>query len=60
VTESLADYSDALRRLCADRERLAHYRQHLVSGRTRLPLFDTTTFTRAFERMLEDAANGVR
>ena len=60
VTESLADYSDALRHLCADHERLAHYRRHLVTGRTHLPLFDTTTFTRAFERMLEDAANGVR
>ncbi len=58
VTESVADYAQQLQRLCADRSRLAHYRLHLASGRTRLPLFDTAAFTRAFERMLEDAANG--
>lgn len=58
VTESVSDYAEQLQRLCADRSRLAHYRQHLESGRTRLPLFDTAAFTRAFERMLEDAAIG--
>ena len=58
VAESLPDYARALQALCADRARLAHYRHHLESGRATLPLFDTVAFTRAFERMLEDAANG--
>lgn len=57
VTESMTDYAGVLRDLCADRSRLAHYRRHLESGRTHLPLFDTATFTRAFEGLLEDAAN---
>ena len=59
VTESPADYSALLRALCADRARLGHYRDHLERERTRLPLFDTETFTRGFERLLEAAANGV-
>jgi predicted O-linked N-acetylglucosamine transferase (SPINDLY family) len=58
VTESLPEYARALQALCADRARLAHYRHHLEAGRATLPLFDTATFTRAFERMLEAAANG--
>jgi protein O-GlcNAc transferase len=58
VTESVADYSALLRSLCADRARLAHYRDHLDRGRAHLPLFDTATFTRDFERLLESAANG--
>jgi protein O-GlcNAc transferase len=58
IAESLADYARTLGELCADRARLAHYRRHLESGRTTLPLFDTATFTRAFERMLEHAADG--
>lgn len=56
VTESLAEYSARLRALCADRARLAHYKRHLESERERLPLFDTATFTREFERLLEGAA----
>jgi protein O-GlcNAc transferase len=59
VAESLPEYARALQALCADRARLAHYRRHLEAGRTTLPLFDTAAFTRAFERMLEQAANGV-
>ena len=58
VAESLPDYARMLSGLCADRARLAHYREHLERGRATLPLFDTAGFTRAFERMLEDAANG--
>lgn len=57
VTGSLTDYAQALRTLCSDRDRLTHYQQHLESERKRLPLFDTGAFTRAFERLLEDAAN---
>jgi predicted O-linked N-acetylglucosamine transferase (SPINDLY family) len=60
VTESLAEYAQTLRALCADRDRLAHFHRHLESKRERLPLFDTGAFTRAFERLLEDAANGTR
>ncbi len=56
VTESLAGYTALLANLAGDRERLAHLHDHLVRGRTRLPLFDTEGFTRAFERMLEDVA----
>src|SRR4029453_6962573 len=37
VTESLADYAQALRALCADRDRLAHFRRHLERERRRLP-----------------------
>jgi len=59
VTESLADYAAELRRLCGDRDRLEHFQRHLDSERERLPLFDTAAFTRAFERLLEDAANGL-
>jgi predicted O-linked N-acetylglucosamine transferase (SPINDLY family) len=60
VTGSLSEYAQALRALCADRDRLAHFQQHLESERERLPLFDTAAFTRAFERLLENAANGAR
>jgi len=59
VTESLADYARTLRNLCADRDRLVHLRQYLDRERKRLPLFDTAAFTLAFERLLEDAANGL-
>jgi len=60
VTESLADYARLLQRLCADRPLLAHHRDHLESGRRRLPLFDTASFTTEFERLLERAASGDR
>lgn len=56
VCESPEAYGAKLRALCGDRSRLAHYRDHLVRGRTSLPLFDTPAFTRQFERLLESAA----
>ena len=59
VADSLPGYARRLTELCADRARLAHYRDHLQRGRATLPLFDTAAFTRAFERMLEDAVSGV-
>ena len=58
VTESLADYAQTLRALCADRDRLAQFRQHLERERKRLPLFDTVMFTSEFEHLLEHAAGG--
>ncbi len=58
IAETPADYARRLGELCADRARLAHYRDCLERGRATLPLFDTAGFTRAFERMLEDVARG--
>ena len=55
-TASMVDYTARLANLAADRDRLAHYRDHLEQGRGRLPLYDTEGFTRAFERMLEETA----
>src|SRR4029450_12535395 len=49
---SQAESAPELRELCADRGRVAHYRDHLESERARLPLFDTEAFTRAFEAAL--------
>lgn len=57
VTDSLPTYTAVLADLVRDRARRAQYREHLVRGRTRLPLFDTEGFTRAFERMLEGVAS---
>lgn len=54
VTDSLPAYTALLANLAGDRARLRHYRAHLEQGRTRLPLFDTAGFTRAFEAMLVD------
>ena len=51
----MEEYCAGLRSLCADRARLANYRDHLVRGRGCLPLFDTPAFTRHFERLLESA-----
>jgi len=56
ICESPAEYGVRLSELCTDRARLRDYRNHLQSGRTTLPLFDTPAFTRHFERMLEDVA----
>jgi predicted O-linked N-acetylglucosamine transferase (SPINDLY family) len=56
VCESMEEYGEKLRALCADRARLAHYRDHLARGRASLALFDTPAFTRHFERLLESAA----
>jgi protein O-GlcNAc transferase len=52
VTESPEDYGALLLRLVRDRERLRGYKHHLETERGRLPLFDTETFTRAWERTL--------
>lgn len=57
ATDSPADYARTLDALCADRVRLADYRQHLETRRRELPLFDTPAFTRAFEALLADAAS---
>lgn len=54
--DSMVGYTARLANLAGDRGRLAHYRAHLERGRGRLPLYDTEGFTRAFERLLEDAA----
>jgi len=51
-------YRDTLHALAGDRERIAEYKAHLDRERYRVPLFDTETFTRSFEVLLEDAANG--
>jgi protein O-GlcNAc transferase len=56
ICESLPAYGAQLRALCADRARLRDYRHHLAQGRAGLPLFDTPSFTRHFERMLESVA----
>jgi len=58
ITESPQEYGARLHALCADRDRLRGYKDHLERERARLPLFDTATFTRAFERLLENAARG--
>jgi predicted O-linked N-acetylglucosamine transferase (SPINDLY family) len=58
AADSLDGYRAMLEALAADRERLAGYRRHLERGRLGFPLFDTAGFTRDFERLLADAANG--
>lgn len=59
VTDSLADYARTLDALCADRDRLSGYREHLDAKRRELPLFDTPAFTRAFEALLSGAARSL-
>lgn len=56
IAESVDAYAQQLRALARDRDRLRHYKDHLDRERSRLPLFDTESFTRAFERMLEGIA----
>jgi predicted O-linked N-acetylglucosamine transferase (SPINDLY family) len=56
VTESVDEYGALLRTLCADRDRLEGYQQHLRNRRERLPLFDTATRTRELERLLSACA----
>ena len=58
VTESLPAYASRLRSLCTNRDELRGYKDQLERERSRLPLFDTATFTRAFERVLTNAAGG--
>jgi protein O-GlcNAc transferase len=56
VADSVVTYTAMLANLVDDRARRRHYRDHLEQGRTRLPLFDTAGFTRAFEDLLAHAA----
>jgi protein O-GlcNAc transferase len=58
VAERLEDYGVELLRLLRDAERLRGYKHYLNTERGRLPLFDTESFTRAWERMLIRLANG--
>ena len=55
---SVAAYRARLSDLLARRDELAAARAHLERGRIALPLFDTETFTRDFERLLVAAADG--
>jgi predicted O-linked N-acetylglucosamine transferase (SPINDLY family) len=55
VTASVAAYRARLFELLARPDELAAARAHLEGGRTTLPLFDTETFTRDFERLLDAA-----
>lgn len=57
VADSLVSYTALLANLAADRARRADLREHLARGRTRLPLFDTKAFTRAFEAALDGLAS---
>ena len=50
-------YRETLHALAKDRERLAGYKARLERDRDVVPLFDTEAFTRAFEKLLEDAAS---
>ena len=56
VAESVAAYRARLGDLLARRDELAAAREHLERERLALPLFDTETYTRDFERLLEAAA----
>jgi predicted O-linked N-acetylglucosamine transferase (SPINDLY family) len=58
VTASVAAYRARLSELLVRPDELAAARAHLEGGRTTLPLFDTATFTRDFERRLAALANG--
>ncbi len=52
ITGSPAEYRDRLLALVRDPAVLATYRDHLVSQRHRLPLFDTAAFARDWEALL--------
>jgi len=52
---SVNDYEAALVTLAQDPLILQGLRQHLVAQRLELPLFDTPTYARGFERLLERA-----
>jgi predicted O-linked N-acetylglucosamine transferase (SPINDLY family) len=58
VSASVAAYRARLSELLARPDELAAAHAHLEGGRTTLPLFDTATFTRDFERLLVAAADG--
>lgn len=55
--ESFDDYCARLNDLVSDRAQLPAHKAHLERERMRLPVFDTSQFTRDFEKMLERAAN---
>jgi predicted O-linked N-acetylglucosamine transferase (SPINDLY family) len=54
--ENAAGYRDAIITLAQNPELLAAYRHHLVSQRMALPLFDSHSFTRNFESLLQRMA----
>ena len=55
VAETIGEYRERLLALAADRERLVHHRERL-RDRSRLALFDTRSFTRAFEDAISACA----
>jgi predicted O-linked N-acetylglucosamine transferase (SPINDLY family) len=55
VTHSLGRYEALATGLAQDRAQLAQYRARLIAHRDTCPLFDTTGYTRALERLLFDA-----
>ena len=55
VTESLADYGARLESLMRNRAELRAMREHLVTGRGRLQLFDTAGYARDLEDLLISA-----
>lgn len=58
VTDDLAGYRRKLLELAHDPSPLAGYRQHLVTRRDDLPLFDTAGFARDWEALLVRAYEG--
>lgn len=57
VTSNLADYEALVLALARDPQRLKALRQHLVSQRDRLPLFDTPQQVKYLERCFERMAS---
>ncbi|HEX4885748.1 MAG TPA: tetratricopeptide repeat protein [Casimicrobiaceae bacterium] len=55
---TLDAYAERLEALVARRDALREAQAHLERERRRLPLFDTDAFARAFEALLQQAANG--
>jgi predicted O-linked N-acetylglucosamine transferase (SPINDLY family) len=62
IAESPDAYRERLLELVAAPRRLAGYREQLLAGRERSPLFDTAGFTRDWEALLveiyDDAVRG--
>ncbi len=58
ITESPAEYRTRLLELVRTPAPLARYREHLVTQRHRLPLFDTAAFTRDWEALLQEIYDG--
>ena len=53
IADSLEDYGTRLHELVSSPARLAAYREQLLAGRERNPLFDTAGFARDFEALLD-------